>query len=94
MDNHYHLFVETLLPNITEGMHYLNTSYSNWFKARHKIVGVIFQGRYKSILVDEVAYGMRLSAYIHLNPIRAHIVDNVRDYKWSSFLDYIGRKKK
>lgn len=93
MDNHYHLFVKTLLPNITEGMHYLNTSYSNWFKARHKIVGVIFQGRYKSILVDEVAYGMWLSTYIHLNPIRAHIVDNVKNYKWSSFLDYIGRKK-
>jgi hypothetical protein len=43
MDNRYHLFIKTLLPSITEGMHYLNASYSNWFKAKHKIVGVILK---------------------------------------------------
>jgi len=93
MENHYHLFVRTPYANITEGMHYINASYTNWFKAKHNIVGVIFQGRYKSILVDENNYGLVLSAYIHLNPIRAGIVEYLSDYKWSSYLDYEGREK-
>lgn len=90
MDNHYHLFLRTLHPNISEGMHYLNTSYTNWFKARHKITGVLFQGRYKSLIVDEDRYGVHLSAYIHLNPYRAGIVEDLRDYPWSSYHYYIG----
>ena len=93
MDNHYHLFIKTPHAKISEGMHYLNASYTNWFKAVHKIVGVVFQGRYKSILVDEDSYGIKLSAYIHLNPLRAGIVTDIEDYKWSSYLDYIGKSK-
>ncbi len=74
-------------------MHYLNTSYSNWFKSKHNIMGVIFQGRYKSIIVDENNYALGLSAYIHLNPVRARIVSDIKEYKWSSYPDYIGRKR-
>jgi len=74
-------------------MHYLNTSYTNWFKARHKIVGVVFQGRYKSLIVDENSYGVYLSAYIHLNPYRAGIVKDLREYLWSSYLDYVDGEK-
>jgi len=43
MDNHYHLFIKKPLANIADGMHYLNTSYSNWIRAKHKIVGSIFR---------------------------------------------------
>lgn len=89
MDNHYHLFLKTPLANISEGMHHLNTSYVNWFKARHKLVGVVFQGRYKSLLVDENNYGIQLSAYIHLNPYRAGIVENLKEYPWSSYRGYV-----
>ncbi|HWP92713.1 MAG TPA: helix-turn-helix domain-containing protein, partial [Thermodesulfobacteriota bacterium] len=88
----YHLFIKTPHANISPGMHYLNTSYTNWFKAEHKVVGVIFQGRYKSILVDEDNYGLRLSAYIHLNPVRAGIVADVKEYEWSSYQSYIGKR--
>jgi putative transposase len=90
MDNHYHLFLKTIHPNISDGMHYLNTSYTSWFKARHKVVGVLFQGRYKSLIVDENRYGVHLSAYIHLNPYRAGIVEDIREYQWSSYPDYVG----
>lgn len=93
MDNHYHLFIKTPLANITDGMHYLNASYSNWLKAKYDIVGVVFQGRYKSILVDEDSYALQLSAYIHLNPLRKGIVKHIEEYKWSSYLDYIGVRK-
>lgn len=93
MDNHYYLFIKMPLANIKEGMHYLNTSYSNWFKAKHNIVGMVFQGRYKSILVDENNYGLHLSAYIHLNPIRAGRVSDIKEYKWSGLFNYIGKKR-
>ena len=53
MDNHYHLFIKTPFANISQGMHYLNTSYANWFRAKYKLVGSVLQGRYKSILVDK-----------------------------------------
>jgi len=92
MDNHYHLFIKTPFANISEGMHYLNTSYTNWFRAKYKLVGSVFQGRYKSILVDKDSYALILSAYIHLNPIRAGIIENLNNYYFSSFLDYTGKR--
>jgi len=92
LDNHYHLFIKTPFANISQGMHYLNTSYANWFRAKHKLIGNIFQGRYKSILVDEDSYALVLSAYIHLNPLRKGMVENIEDYPFSSFLDYIGKR--
>ncbi len=93
MDNHYHLFMQTPLANISEGMHYLNTSYANWFRAKYKLIGPIFQGRYKSILVDEDSYALVLSAYIHLNPMRAGMTEGLENYPYSSFLDYIVKRK-
>lgn len=93
MNNHYHLFIKTTLANLPEGIHYLNSSYANWFRVKHEIIGSIFQGRYKSILVDRDNYALKLSAYIHLNPLRAAIVNHIGEYNWSSYLDYIGRRK-
>ena len=90
MDNHYHLFIKTPYANISNGMHCLNSSYANWLKTKYKIVGTIFQGRYKSIIVDENVYALILSAYIHLNPLRAGMVKRLEEYPWSSFMDYAG----
>lgn len=93
MDNHYHLFLRTPMANISDGIHHLNSSYTNWFKSKHKIVGVLFQGRYKSILVDENNYAVYLSTYIHANPHRAGMVSVLREYPWSSYPDYVDNRK-
>ncbi|NOZ84407.1 MAG: chromosomal replication initiator DnaA [Epsilonproteobacteria bacterium] len=93
MDNHYHLFLRTPFANISGGMHFLNASYASRFRAKHKLIGPIFQGRYKSILVDEDSYALILSAYIHLNPIRAGITEKLENYPYSSFLDYVVKRK-
>ncbi len=93
MDNHYHLFIKTTQPNLSQGIHYLNSAYSNWFRNKHQIIGPIFQGRFKSILVDADNYALILSAYIHLNPLRAGIVRQLEDYPWSSYLDYLHFRK-
>jgi len=54
MDNHYHLMVETLEANLSQGMHWLTVSYSVWFNRRHQRAGHLFQGRYRTILVDRL----------------------------------------
>ena len=93
MDNHFHLLMETPDANLSTAMHHINTSYSNWFKSKHQIIGSVFQGRYKSILVEKDLYLLILSVYIHLNPVRAEIVEKPEEYKWSSFRIYMGGEK-
>src|SRR5260221_6610522 len=70
MGNHFHLIVETREPNLSRAMHWLNTSYVAWFNRRHRRAGPLFQGVYKAILVERGAWGLALSRYVHLNPVR------------------------
>jgi putative transposase len=88
MPNHYHLFLKMRQANLSAGIHYLNSGFSNWLKAKHKITGHIFQGRFGSVIVDDAAYALFLSAYIHLNPVRAKICAFPEEYRWSSYNDY------
>jgi REP element-mobilizing transposase RayT len=90
MSSHYHLCLRTTKANISQGIHYLNSAYANWVKAKHSLVGVIFQGRFKAILVDAANYALTLAAYIPLNPVRAKIVKNPDEYPWSSYAFQIG----
>jgi putative transposase len=92
MANHYHLYLKMRQANLSASIHYLNSSYSNWLKAKHKITGHIFQGRFGSIIVDDASYALFLSGYIHLNPVRAEIVALPEDYRWSSYNDYFDRR--
>lgn len=92
MDNHYHLFLKTPKANLSKAMHYLNASYANYFSAKYRLSGPLFQGRYKSILVDQDEYSLILSAYIHLNPYRAQVKD-WPNYPASSLPDYLGKRK-
>jgi len=102
MDNHFHLLAETPLGNIGEFMRHFNIKYTSGFNRRHKRVGHLFQGRYKSILVDKESYLSLLSRYIHLNPIRTEVMDKkterekieyLENYLWSSLPGYIDYKK-
>src|ERR1043165_1951802 len=70
MDNHYHLLVELSEPNLSRTGQWLNVSYSVWFNRRHRRSGHLFQGRFKSVLVDPTQWGVELSRYVHLNPVR------------------------
>ena len=93
MDNHYHLLVRTRHANLKKAMHWFGTTYAQRFNRRHFRSGHLFQGRYKSILVQNDAYMLQLSYYIHRNPLRAGIVKRLADYRWSSYRSYAyGRK--
>jgi len=93
MDNHYHILLETPQGNLSQAMHYLNASYGNWFRRRYDIVGSVFQGRYKAILVEKDEYLQVLSAYIHLNPVRAGIVEEPSRYEYGSYRFYALKSK-
>ena len=91
MDNHYHLLVETPQPNLVAGMRRLNGVYTQAFNRRHRRVGHVFQGRYKSIVVDKDSYGLELCRYIVLNPVRAHMVKRAAEWPWSSYRASAGK---
>ena len=85
MTNHYHLVVETPDANLSKGMRQLNGVYTVRFNRKYGRVGHLFQGRYKSILVDKDAYLMELSRYVVLNPVRAKMVKSPDEWPWSSY---------
>lgn len=90
MPNHLHLLVEVRKFSINKIMHKLQTAYSMYFNKRYGNVGHVFQGRYFSILVEKEPYLLELIRYIHLNPVRAGIVERVEDYTWTSHNAYLG----
>jgi putative transposase len=85
MDNHYHLMIETPDANLSRGMRQLNGVYTQKYNWWHSKTGHIFQGRYKSILVDKENYLLELCRYVVLNPVRANMVEKPEEWKWSSY---------
>lgn len=85
MNNHYHLLLETPFGNLAKGMQYLNGVYTQQFNKKYNHVGHVFQGRYKAILVEKDSYLLELARYIVLNPVRANLVSNASEWKWSSY---------
>ena len=93
MNNHYHLLIETPEGNLSKGMRQLNGLYAQRFNQKHQRVGHLMQGRYKAILVDKDNYLLELCRYIVLNPVRAGIVKDPKDYRWSSYQATTGDTK-
>ncbi len=94
MTNHYHLLVETPRSNLSQILHHINGAYTNYYNARRRRSGHLFQGRYKAIVVEADAYCQELSRYMHLNPVRAGITQKPSEYRWSSYSCYVGLSKK
>ena len=103
MDNHFHLLLETPLGNLSQFMRRFNITYTSYFNRVHKRVGHLFQGRYKSILVDKESYLSELSRYIHLNPVHTNEHGNkpleerwhyLVNYPWSSLKGYLSKENK
>ena len=93
MGNHYHLVIETPNGNMNKVLHYVNGSYANYINKKRNRNGHLLQGRYKGILVDRDAYLLELSRYLHLNPVRARMVERPEDYRQSSYRSYLRTQK-
>ena len=103
MSNHFHLLVQTPQANLSEFMRHFLVTYTVRFNRRNGRSGHVFQGRFKSLLVDEDEYLLPLSRYIHLNPIRSRRFkkaeftkkcEYIRNYPWSSFAGYCYLRKR
>ena len=87
MTNHFHLVIRTPEGNLVYGMKWLQSTFANRYHHFRKVHGKLFQGRYKSLIVEEESYLGALLHYVHLNPVRAGMVDvaGLRGYRWSSY---------
>jgi len=94
MPNHLHLLIETGSVPLSKIMQAIQFSYTQSFNRRHRKVGHLFQGRYKAILCQKDEYLLELIRYIHLNPVRAKIVSNPKDYCFSSHRALLGIDKR
>lgn len=93
MTNHVHLQVQTKDKHIKYLMMRVNRFYAKYFNNKYQYVGHLFQARYGSELVEEDSYVLETSRYIHLNPVRAKMVEKPDTYRWSSYSMYIGKEK-
>jgi len=94
MPTHYHLLLHTPDGNLSRGMRQINGIYTQRFNRTHQYEGQLFRGRYKSILVEVDTYILPLLRYIHKNPLRAGICDELNDYEWSSHRGYLSDAKR
>jgi putative transposase len=103
MQNHFHLVVTTTEANLSKWMHQLKTAYTVYFNRRYQLVGHLFQGRFRSTVIEADKYLLEVSRYLHLNPVRGKVLgdgtpierrDRLREYRWSSYRGYAGLEKR
>lgn len=107
MPNHFHLLIKQRVEmGISKFMSKLGTGYTNYFNQKYQRTGSLFQGSYKSIVVKDESHFIHLPYYIHANPLDltmpnwrnkeissvSRAIKSLENYRWSSFLDYIGKK--
>jgi putative transposase len=94
MSNHFHLLAtpesERSIPQMMQGV---GRSYVRYFNHRQGRTGTLWEGRYRSTLIQTERYLLACMAYIDLNPVRAAMVSEPAEYRWSSHAHYVGRRR-
>jgi REP element-mobilizing transposase RayT len=94
MSNHLHVVLKTPQPNLAAGMQVFLSAYANAWARRHRFDGHVFQGRYRTELVEDESYLWNVTRYVHLNPVRARMVEHPASWPWSSFAGYARRDRR
>ena len=103
LGNHYHLVFETPKANISAFMRAVGTGYNLYYNKRHRKSGYVTQDRFRAKIVEGDEYLLKLTRYVHLNPVRTREIERLdlqekvkklRSYPWSSYPGYIGRRKR
>ncbi|MBI1871655.1 MAG: transposase [Chlamydiae bacterium] len=94
MGNHYHLCLQTPGGNLSRVMRHIDGVYTQRFNRKHRRDGPLFRGRYKAILIGEENYLGQVIRYIHLNPVKAGLAKNPKEYRWSSHIGYIKAQRR
>ena len=90
MSNHYHLLLELQNDNLSKLMRFINSRYAIYFNKKLKRVGHLWQGRFKSWYITDEAYLYTLIKYIEFNPLKANMIENLVDYKYSAYRSFVG----
>ncbi|MBI4208924.1 MAG: transposase [Deltaproteobacteria bacterium] len=93
MPNHFHCLIEAQETPLSKIFQAFLSSYTQYFNKKYGRVGHLFQGRYKAILCDKESYLLELVRYVHLNPLRANLTQNLADYPWTTYSVYIGQRQ-
>lgn len=93
MTNHFHLQLETKEKEIWHIMRRFSKLYTDNYNEKYGLIGHLFQGRYMSVLIEDDAYFIQTSRYIHRNPVKANMVAHPADYPWSSYRVYLDHKE-
>lgn len=91
MPNHFHLLLKQLSDGgISNFMRILSDGYSRYFNLVHQRIGPLFQGKFKSVRIEDDAQLLHITRYIHLNPVTGYLAKKAKDYHWSSYHEYTG----
>jgi putative transposase len=94
MPNHVHLLATPASETSLAGtMQAIGRSYARWFNKRHQRTGTLFEGRFRSSVVETDRYALACMRYIEMNPVRAALVAEPSEFRWSSHLHHIGTRK-
>jgi putative transposase len=86
MTNHFHLVATPRTASgLSDAMHIVGTKYVGYFNRRYARTGRLFEGRFKSSVIDTETYWFTCMRYVELNPVRAKLVSDPSDYRWSSY---------
>lgn len=91
MTNHVHLMIKTGNEPLANFIGRINSKYTKYFNKKYECSGHLFQGRYFSDIVKDNTQILETSRYIHLNPVKAKMVQSPYDYKWSSYNTITGK---
>lgn len=90
MPNHFHFLVRQLKDKgISIFLSQLSNSYTKYFNTKYKRIGPLLQGAFKAVFIKDESQFLHLSRYIHINPIVSHICNNLDEYPWSSYKEYV-----
>lgn len=91
MPNHYHLVLRAGELPLWRSMRLVQGRFAKAFNRRERVLGPVWQSRYKARLVEDADYLMSAMAYVHLNPVASHIVKDPAAYRWSGHRQILGR---
>ena len=92
MDNHVHLMIKTDDKPLANLISRISSIYTRYFNKKYNYIGHLFQDRYYSELIEDDKQMLETSRYVHLNPVKAKMVETPSEYRWSSYTMFIGKK--
>lgn len=93
MPNHFHLLLECPAGGLGRALQFLQSRYARWLNQQHGWDGPVWRGRYRSLSVDDDAWWTHLLAYLHLNPVAAHLAPSPDQARWTSHAAYVGEER-